>query len=105
MTPRVVDPRVTEQRNPRTQQIDLADPLGIVDLMHGEDQDVPRAVYSQRQQIADAISAAEATFRAGGRLFYVGAGTSGRLGVLDASECPPRPSSVARAGAALAAAG
>src|SRR5689334_23622355 len=57
--------------------------------MHGEDQEVPQAVYSQRQQIADAISAAEATFRNGGRLFYVGAGTSGRLGVLDASECPP----------------
>src|SRR4051794_33066650 len=57
--------------------------------MHGEDQEVPRAVYSQRKQIADAISAAETTFRAGGRLFYVGAGTSGRLGVLDASECPP----------------
>ena len=50
---------------------------------------MPRAVYSQREQIAEAISAAEATFRAGGRLFYVGAGTSGRLGVLDASECPP----------------
>src|SRR5437764_12602559 len=57
--------------------------------MHGEDQEVPRAVHSQRRQIADAISAAETTFRAGGRLFYVGAGTSGRLGVLDASECPP----------------
>jgi N-acetylmuramic acid 6-phosphate etherase len=87
--PRVVDPRVTEQRNPRTQQIDLADPLGIVDLMNAEDQEVPRAVATQRAQIAQAISAAETAFRAGGRLFYVGAGTSGRLGVLDASECPP----------------
>jgi N-acetylmuramic acid 6-phosphate etherase len=87
--PRVVDPRVTEQRNPRTQQIDLADPLGIVDLMNLEDQEVPRAVATQRAQIAQAISAAETAFRAGGRLFYVGAGTSGRLGVLDASECPP----------------
>jgi N-acetylmuramic acid 6-phosphate etherase len=86
---RVVDPRITERRNPRTQQIDLADPLGITDLMNAEDQDVPRAVASQRERIADAITAAEQTFRAGGRLFYVGAGTSGRLGVLDASECPP----------------
>ena len=86
---RVVDPRVTERRNPRTQQIDLADPAGIVDLMSAEDLEVPRAVASQRERIADAIAAAESTFRAGGRLFYVGAGTSGRLGVLDASECPP----------------
>jgi N-acetylmuramic acid 6-phosphate etherase len=87
--PKVVDPRVTERRNPRTQQIDLADPIGIVDLMNAEDQEVPRVVATQREKIAEAISAAESTFRAGGRLFYVGAGTSGRLGVLDASECPP----------------
>ena len=53
MSPRVVDPRVTEQRNPRTQRIDLADPLGIVDLMHVEDQEVPQAVYTQREQIAE----------------------------------------------------
>jgi N-acetylmuramic acid 6-phosphate etherase len=83
------DPRVTERRNPRTQQIDLADPIGIVDLMNAEDQEVPRAVATQRERIAEAISVAEQTFRANGRLFYVGAGTSGRLGVLDASECPP----------------
>jgi len=86
---RVNDPRVTERRNPRTQQIDLAEPLGIVDLMLAEDGTVPGAVASQRERIADAIAAAESTFRGGGRLFYVGAGTSGRLGVLDASECPP----------------
>ena len=85
----VIDPRVTERRNPRTQQIDLADPIGIVDLMLAEDDTVPRAVATQREQIANAIAAAEQTFRGGGRLFYVGAGTSGRLGVLDASECPP----------------
>jgi N-acetylmuramic acid 6-phosphate etherase len=89
VAPRVTDPRVTERRNPRTQQIDLAEPLGIVDLMNAEDQEVPRAVATQREQIAQAIEVAERTFRAGGRLFYVGAGTSGRLGVLDASECPP----------------
>ncbi len=85
----VIDPRVTERRNVRTQQIDLADPIAIVDLMSAEDADVPRVVAAQRARIAEAIAAAEATFRAGGRLFYVGAGTSGRLGVLDASECPP----------------
>ncbi|HEX6598961.1 MAG TPA: N-acetylmuramic acid 6-phosphate etherase [Gemmatimonadaceae bacterium] len=89
MSSRVTDPRVTERRNPRTQQIDLAEPLGIVDLMLAEDETVPRAVGTQRERIADAIAAAESTFRNGGRLFYVGAGTSGRLGVLDASECPP----------------
>jgi len=86
---RVTDPRITEHRNPRTQQIDLADPLGIVDLMNAEDRDVPLAVATQREQIAQAIATAETAFRAGGRLYYVGAGTSGRLGVLDASECPP----------------
>ena len=88
-TLRVIDPRVTERRNPRTQQIDMAEPIGIVDLMIAEDRTVPDAVESQREYIAAAIAAVEATFRAGGRLFYVGAGTSGRLGVLDASECPP----------------
>ena len=83
------DPRVTEQRNPRTVDIDLATPLGIVDLMNAEDRTVADAVATQREAIARAIEAAEATFRGGGRLFYAGAGTSGRLGVLDASECPP----------------
>ena len=84
-----IDPRVTEQRNPRTQQIDLAEPLAIVDMMNAEDALVAGAVATQRTRIAEAVSAAEQTFRGGGRLFYVGAGTSGRLGVLDASECPP----------------
>jgi N-acetylmuramic acid 6-phosphate etherase len=83
------DPRLTERRNPRTEQIDLASPLGIVDLMSAEDRTVADAVASQRLAIAKAIELAEAAFRAGGRLIYVGAGTSGRLGVLDASECPP----------------
>jgi N-acetylmuramic acid 6-phosphate etherase len=57
--------------------------------MLAEDRTVTDAVATQRERIADAITAAEQTLRAGGRLFYVGAGTSGRLGVLDASECPP----------------
>ena len=57
--------------------------------MNAEDARVPAAVATQADQIARAVAMAEQTFRAGGRLFYVGAGTSGRLGVLDASECPP----------------
>jgi N-acetylmuramic acid 6-phosphate etherase len=85
----MLDPRETERRNPRTASIDLASPLEIVDLINAEDHIVPDAVATQREPIAHAIEIAEATFRAGGRLFYVGAGTSGRLGVLDASECPP----------------
>jgi N-acetylmuramic acid 6-phosphate etherase len=85
----MLDPRETERRNPRTASIDLASPLEIVDLINAEDHRVPAAVATQREQIARAIELAEATFRSGGRLFYVGAGTSGRLGVLDASEIPP----------------
>jgi N-acetylmuramic acid 6-phosphate etherase len=80
---------LTERRNPRTADIDLASPLEIVDLMAAEDAGVPGAVAAQRTAIARAIELAETAFRAGGRLFYVGAGTSGRLGILDASECPP----------------
>lgn len=84
-----LDPRLTERRNPGTTGIDLATPLEIVDLINAEDATIPAAVRSQREEIARAIEVAEATFRRGGRLFYVGAGTSGRLGVLDASEMPP----------------
>lgn len=85
----MTDPRETERRNPRTASIDLASPLEIVDLINAEDRSVPEVVAGQREKIALAIEIAEKTFRDGGRLFYVGAGTSGRLGVLDASECPP----------------
>ena len=84
-----IDPRLTERRNPRTANIDLASPLEIVDLINAEDRTVPDAVASQREAIARAVEQAEATFRRGDRLFYIGAGTSGRLGVLDAAECPP----------------
>lgn len=83
------DPRETERRNPRTVSIDLASPIEIVDLINAEDRYVAEVVAGQRLQIAKAVEIAEQTFRQGGRLFYVGAGTSGRLGVLDASECPP----------------
>jgi N-acetylmuramic acid 6-phosphate etherase len=89
LPPSPEDPRLTERRNPRTTRIDLAAPAEIVDLMLAEDRTVADAVASQKAQIGRAIELAEASFRAGGRLIYVGAGTSGRLGVLDASECPP----------------
>jgi N-acetylmuramic acid 6-phosphate etherase len=84
-----LDPRVTERRNPRTVNIDLAGAAEIVDLIAAEDALVAGAVATQRDAIARTIELVEAAFRASGRLFYIGAGTSGRLGVLDASECPP----------------
>ena len=89
VTRQAPDPRITERRNPRTANIDLASAIEIVDLMNAEDRTVADAVASQREQIAQVVSLTEDAFRRGGRLFYAGAGTSGRLGVLDASECPP----------------
>lgn len=83
------DPRLTEQRNPRSERIDQLDPLEIVDLVNAEDREVAAAVGRERESVARALELAEAAFRAGGRLIYVGAGTSGRLGVLDAAEMPP----------------
>ena len=87
--PEYLDPRRTEQRNPRTARIDVASSLEIVDLINAEDRTVPEAVARCREAIARAIDLAVDAFRRGGRLVYVGAGTSGRLGVLDAAECPP----------------
>jgi len=84
-----LDPRLTERRNPRSATIDTASALEIVDLIGAEDATVPAAVAAAREEIARAIDLIEAAFRAGGRLIYVGAGTSGRLGALDAAECPP----------------
>ena len=89
MSAPALEPRVTERRNPRTVDIDLASPEAIVDLMNAEDRGVVDAVASQRDVIAQTIAAVERAFRSGRRLLYIGAGTSGRLGVLDASECPP----------------
>jgi N-acetylmuramic acid 6-phosphate etherase len=83
------DPRLTEQRNPDTADIDLADPARIVQVMNQEDRRVAEAVWAVRDAVAGAIGLVERAFRSGGRLIYVGAGTSGRLGVLDAAECPP----------------
>ena len=85
----MLDPRITEHRNPRSADIDLASPLEIVEIINAEDRTVADAVATQKHVIAEAIGIAEDCFRRGGRLVYAGAGTSGRLGVLDASECPP----------------
>jgi N-acetylmuramic acid 6-phosphate etherase len=83
------DPRTTEQRNPRTERIDVASSLEIVDLLNVEDATIAAAVRGERERLARAIDLVVSSFRSGGRLIYVGAGTSGRLGVLDAAECPP----------------
>jgi N-acetylmuramic acid 6-phosphate etherase len=89
MTDDLFDPRLTEHRNPRTRDIDLADAAEIVDLINAEDGSVPGAVHAERERIAEAIEIAVECLKRGGRLIYIGAGTSGRLGVLDATECPP----------------
>lgn len=83
------DSRLTEQRNPKSTKIDKLDVLGIVDLINNEDRLVAAAVSDEREAIARAIELVEKAFQGGGRLVYVGAGTSGRLGVLDAAEMPP----------------
>jgi N-acetylmuramic acid 6-phosphate etherase len=85
----ILDSRLTEQRNPASSDIDNKSALEIVDIIAVEDAKVPVAVYRARAEIARGIELIEAGFRKGGRLLYIGAGTSGRLGVLDASECPP----------------
>jgi N-acetylmuramic acid 6-phosphate etherase len=86
---RPIDPRLTEQRNPRSTRIDQLSTLEIVDLINAEDRMVAQAVSEEREQIARCIDLVVDTIKKGGRLFYVGAGTSGRLGVLDAAEMPP----------------
>lgn len=83
------DKRLTEQQNPRSRRVNLLSPLEITDVINAEDRMVAQAVGEEREAIAHAMELVVETFRAGGRLFYVGAGTSGRLGVLDASEMPP----------------
>ena len=86
---RTAETRLTEQRNPRSMRIDQLSTQEIVDLINAEDRMVAAAVGEERQQIARAIDLVVECLRRGGRLIYVGAGTSGRLGVLDASEIPP----------------
>ena len=79
----------TEKRNAATMDLDQMTALEIATVMNQEDRKVPLAIERALPQIAQTIEIVENAFRQGGRLFYIGAGTSGRLGVLDASECPP----------------
>ncbi len=79
----------TEGRNSQTTDLDEMSPLEIVSVMNQEDQKVPVAIKPELPQIAAAVKKISQAFRNNGRLFYVGAGTSGRLGVLDAAECVP----------------
>ena len=81
--------KITEEQNLNSVDIDLKSTSEIVRIFHEEDRKAIKAVEAESEAIAHAIELCVAAFRAGGRLFYVGAGTSGRLGVLDASECPP----------------
>lgn len=80
---------ITEQQNPHSSAIDQADTAEMLRIINREDARVPEAVAREIPNIARAVDGIVRRLRAGGRLFYVGAGTSGRLGVLDASECPP----------------
>jgi len=79
----------TEQRNPRSENLDRLSIAEAIVLMLGEDERIPPAILAERKRIEQAIKLIVRAFRHSGRLLYVGAGTSGRLGVLDASECPP----------------
>ncbi|HBE8140317.1 TPA: N-acetylmuramic acid 6-phosphate etherase [Clostridioides difficile] len=80
---------VTEGRNKNTLQIDKEDTLGIIELINNEDKTVAYAVEEQKESIAKAVNIIVDRMKQGGRLFYIGAGTSGRIGILDATECPP----------------
>jgi N-acetylmuramic acid 6-phosphate etherase len=80
---------LTEQRNKRTLALDSLSIADAFDVMNVEDQSIPRAVAAAKADIVKAVKIVSAAWQSGGRLIYVGAGTSGRLGVLDASECPP----------------
>ena len=79
----------TEQRNPRSMEIDAAPVTEILRIINEEDKRVPLAVEQEIPYIAEAVEAIVKALKSGGRLLYFGAGTSGRLGVVDASECPP----------------
>ena len=79
----------TEQRNQRSKDIDLMNTSEILELINSEDAMVALAIKDELDHIAEAVDIITEQFKIGGRLFYVGAGTSGRLGIVDASECPP----------------
>lgn len=85
----MLDDRLTEQRNPRSADVDRLSAEEIVRLINAEDESVAGAVGAEAAAVARAAGLAARAFRSGGRLLYVGAGTSGRLGVLDAAEMPP----------------
>ena len=87
--PTALNNLTTEAHNPASSEIDSLSAIEIVQLMNRQDAGVAAAVARQVAPIARAIDLIAQQFRAGGRLIYIGAGTSGRLGVLDASECPP----------------
>ena len=80
---------LTEQNNPNSHHLDQLSSLELVDLFNQDDAQTLRAIAQARIPLAIAIDQTAAALRQGGRLFYIGAGTSGRLGVLDAAECPP----------------
>ena len=80
---------LTEQRNPASAQIDTLPTEQVLQIINDQDSTVAAAVRAAIPHIARAVDGITDAIRAGGRLFYIGAGTSGRLGVLDASECPP----------------
>ena len=83
------DSLLTEQTNPASRSIDLQTTADILQIINREDAKIAPAVELEIPRIADAVDRITSAIRAGGRLFYIGAGTSGRLGVLDAAECPP----------------
>ncbi len=85
----LTEPTTTESRNSATTAIDKMSPIEIVRVMNDEDAKIASAVRAEEQHIAAAIEVITQRIKDGGRLVYIGAGTSGRLGVLDASECPP----------------
>jgi N-acetylmuramic acid 6-phosphate etherase len=79
----------TELRHPRSRKLDKLTTQQGIELMLSEDETIPAALRAERKQIARAVNWIAEAFNRGGKLFYIGAGTSGRLGILDASECPP----------------
>src|SRR5438105_7286015 len=85
----MLDPMLTEQRQKDSTSLDALDTTALLKLLNAADAEVSSAVARQIPRIGQAVEAVTATLTKGGRLFYLGAGTSGRLGVLDASELPP----------------
>ncbi len=86
---RTLSTLVSEERNPETMNLDTLSSLELVTKINQLDKQVPLAIEPELPHIASAVDAISAAFEMGGRLFYVGAGSSGRLGILDAAECPP----------------